>query len=319
MIGVVLILGALVFDSLYALLDHVHYADMVAALQATPARQLGFAICATALSYVALMGYDASGLRYAGAQVPPTTVATTSFIAYALGNTVGLGSLTAGAVRARLYTAAGVDAASVTAAVAFDASALGVSTTAFGAVGLLWGASHIAALTHLPASLLEAVALLVLAGVVAVLALCMRQRHVTLLGRWEIRLPPPALAARQFGISAADLSAAAAALWVLLPAGVVDLPTFVAFYALAVTLGVLCRSPGGLGVFEAVILLGCSGQAPPAQVLAALLFYRAIYFLLPLLVAAAMLAVFELREGAGAPFGRAAVRLSPRVLSLIHI
>lgn len=75
MIGVVLILGALVFDSLYALLDHVHYADMVAALQATPARQLGFAICATALSYVALMGYDASGLRYAGAQVPPTTVA----------------------------------------------------------------------------------------------------------------------------------------------------------------------------------------------------------------------------------------------------
>ena len=38
MIGVVLILGALVFDSLYALLDHVHYADMVAALQATPAR-----------------------------------------------------------------------------------------------------------------------------------------------------------------------------------------------------------------------------------------------------------------------------------------
>ena len=120
MIGVVLILGALVFDSLYALLDHVHYADMVAALQATPARQLGFAICATALSYVALMGYDASGLRYAGAQVPPTTVATTSFIAYALGNTVGLGSLTAGAVRARLYTAAGVDASSLLVSVRFS-------------------------------------------------------------------------------------------------------------------------------------------------------------------------------------------------------
>ncbi|MGD7340239.1 lysylphosphatidylglycerol synthase transmembrane domain-containing protein, partial [Ralstonia pseudosolanacearum] len=163
MIGIVLVLGALVFDSLYALLDHVHYADMVAALQATPARQLWLAILATALSYVALTGYDASGLRYVGARVPPGTVATTSFIAYALGNTIGLGSLTAGSVRARLYTAAGLDAASVTAAVAFDASALGVSTTAFGAVGLLWGAPHIAAQTHLPASLLEALALLVLA------------------------------------------------------------------------------------------------------------------------------------------------------------
>ncbi|MGD7201343.1 hypothetical protein ACQCRF_25220, partial [Ralstonia pseudosolanacearum] len=91
MIGIVLVLGALVFDSLYALLDHVHYADMVAALQATPARQLWLAILATALSYVALTGYDASGLRYVGARVPPGTVATTSFIAYALGNTIGLG------------------------------------------------------------------------------------------------------------------------------------------------------------------------------------------------------------------------------------
>ncbi|MGD7314236.1 hypothetical protein ACQCSJ_23815, partial [Ralstonia pseudosolanacearum] len=106
MIGIVLVLGALVFDSLYALLDHVHYADMVAALQATPARQLWLAILATALSYVALTGYDASGLRYVGARVPPGTVATTSFIAYALGNTIGLGSLTAGSVRAEERLAA---------------------------------------------------------------------------------------------------------------------------------------------------------------------------------------------------------------------
>jgi len=318
-IGVVLILGALVFDSLYALLDHVHYADMLAALQATPRLHLVLAILATAASYAALTGYDASGLRYAGARVAPGTVAATSFIAYALGNTVGLGSLTAGAVRARLYTAAGLDAARVTEAVAFDAGALGVATTAFGAVGLLWGAPHIASITHLPASLLAAVALLVLAGVIVLLVLCLRQRRVMLLGRWEIRLPPPGLAARQFVISAADLSAAAAALWVLMPAGAVDLPTFVAFYALAVTLGVLSQSPGGLGVFEAVILLGCSGQAAPAEVLAALLYYRAIYFLLPLVLAAAMLGVFELRSGAGAPFGRAAVKLSPGLLAALTL
>lgn len=319
-IGIVLVLGALVFDSLYALLDHVHYADMVAALHAMPLSRLLLAALATALSYAALTRYDASGLRYVGAHVAPGTVAATSFIAYALGNTIGLGSLTAGSVRTRLYTAAGVDADRVAEAVAFDASALGVSTTAFGAVGLLWGAPHIAAITHLPAALLEAVALLVLAGVVVLLALCLRQRHVTLLGRWEIRLPPPGLAARQFVISAADLSAAAAALWVLMPAGAFDLPTFVAFYALAVTLGVLSQSPGGLGVFEAVILLGCSDQASPAEVLAALLYYRAIYFLLPLVLATAMLGVLELRAGAGAPFapfGRAAVKLSPGLLAAL--
>ncbi|MDA4231620.1 hypothetical protein, partial [Escherichia coli] len=67
-LGIVLIVGALVFDSLYALLDHVHYADMVAALHAMPRSHVWLAILATVLSYVALTGYDASGLRYAGAQ-----------------------------------------------------------------------------------------------------------------------------------------------------------------------------------------------------------------------------------------------------------
>ena len=109
-------------------------------IAAQPASDLLLAGLATALSYLVLTGYDFSALKYAGAQVRSTTVLLTSFIAYALGNTVGLGVLTGGAVRMRLYTAAGIDAGRVAQAAAFNAGAFVIGMIAFGAAGLLWGA-----------------------------------------------------------------------------------------------------------------------------------------------------------------------------------
>ena len=101
---------ALVFDALRGLLHQVRYAEVVQQVAAQPTSNLLWAGLATVLGYFVLTGYDVSALRYAGAKVRRSTVLLTSFIAYALGNTVGLGVLTGGAVRMRLYTAAGVEA-----------------------------------------------------------------------------------------------------------------------------------------------------------------------------------------------------------------
>src|SRR3546814_10075698 len=68
--------------------------------------------------------------------------------------------------------------------------------------------------------------------------------------------------------------------------------------------------PGGLGVFEATLLLAYSGSLPVDRLAGALVLYRGIYYLLPLLVAIAMLAIFELRVGVAAPLTRVAARLS---------
>lgn len=121
-------------------------------------------------------------------------------------------------------------------------------------------------------------------------------------------------------IPVADIITAAAALWVLMLAGATDPSTSVTFYALTITLGMLSQGPGGLSVFGAVIPLGCSGQTPPTEVLAVLLFYRVIYFLLLLVVTVTMLSAFRLRLSVGAPFGRVAVKLSsglPVVLTVV--
>jgi len=313
----VLAVSALLFDALRALLREVSYAEVVQQIAAQPATSLLLSGLATVLSYLVLTGYDFSALKYVGVQVRRATVLLTSFIAYALGNTVGLGVLTGGAVRMRLYTAAGIDAARVTQAAAFNAGAFVIGMTAFGAAGLLWGAPDVAELVRIPGWLLRAIAILLLLAVGALIVAAARSRELRILNRWPVRLPPPELAIRQLLISALDLAASAAALWFLLPANIVGLPAFFAWYAMAVALGLLSHVPGGIGVFEAVILLACGGRAPPEQIIGALVLYRIIYYLLPLIAAAMLLAGYELRSGVAAPIRRAAVAISPMLLATL--
>lgn len=306
----------LVGHALHALLAEVDYDDVSQAMRDTPLEHIVWALIATALSYLALTGYDASALRYAGAKVNRGMVLLTSYVAYALGNTIGLGPLTGGAVRMRLYAAAGVEPPRITRAIVFNAAAFALGMSAFGALGLLWAAPEVAPQLGVPAMLLQGGALAVLLGLMVFLVLCRRQRNV-LIGRFSFALPEFDLALRQLLISAAELCASAAALWFLLPSGQIALPAFIAFYAIAVTAGILSHVPGGLGVFDAVILVACGSHVPAPLVVSALVLYRCLYYVLPLALATLLLAAWELRSGVGAPVGRLAVHQSPRLLAAL--
>jgi phosphatidylglycerol lysyltransferase len=124
----------------------------------------------------------------------------------------------------------------------------------------------------------------------------------------------------RFGLTALDILAAATALWVLLPTASTSFIAFAAVYAAALTLGVLSHVPGGLGVFEVAILFAIGNKAPPSAVAAALVVYRAICFLLPLLLATLLLASFEARRALdseiGQRVGRAAAQLAPSFIAV---
>lgn len=309
------LISLLLIDAFRALLGEVHYAEVMQQMAMEPLRDLVLAALATTASYIVLTGYDLSAMKYAEVQIRRSTVLLTSFIAYALGNTVGLGVLTGGAVRMRLYSAAGIEATKVAQVIAFNASAFTFGTAAFGAAGLIWGAAGVAELVHIPAWLLRVVGAIILLAVLAFVALAARRREVMIAWRWRLRLPPAKLALQQLLISAVDLLSSATALWLLLPPGAVEPGPFVAWYSIALVAGLLSHVPGGLGVFEAIILLACGDRAPVEQILSALVLYRVIYYLLPLILAAILLAAYEVRSGIAAPIGRAAVRLSPMLLA----
>ena len=314
-----LCLTALIGVSLRRLLAEVRYADVMAAVVDTPTPKIALAVVATAFSYLALTRYDASALRYVGAKVGGRTVVLTSFVAYALSNTIGLGPLSGGVVRMRLYSAAGVPPPQVARVIVFNAAAFGLGMLFFGAVGLLWGAHDVATSIHTHGWVLRLAAAAMLLVLIGFLWLCVRRRSIAIGRLWQLQLPPPELALRQLGISAVELAASAFVLWLLLPPGHIPLAAFIAFYAIAITAGIVSHIPGGVGVFETVMLLAAGNDVPRDAMLGALLLNRGIYYLLPLVVATGALIVYELRSGVVAPMGRMAVRLSPSLLAALTL
>jgi len=296
----------LLLSAVRDVLREVRYDEIVAAMKATSAAQVALAALATLLSYVALTGYDWAALRYAGARVGYPVVAPTAFAAYALSNTVGFGVLTGGAVRMRLYGDAGVEPTTISRAIAFGTISFGIGTGFVAAFGLLADASTVAPLLHVPSAVLRAAAAIWLVLVAALLAVCAGRRTFARAASRVVALPSPGLAAWQLLVSVADIVFAAAALWWLLPASNVGPLAFVGFFALATLLGVVSHSPGGVGVFEGVMLVTLSSAMPAGQLAGALLLYRGLYFFAPLALALVMLSAYELRAATLSPLGRAA-------------
>lgn len=102
-----------------------------------------FAIAATAVSYLALFGYDLSGLRYAKARPPFSSVVLASLCGYAIGNAVGLGAFTGGAVRYRIYTAAGLSPGQIARVILFISVALGIGLAVIAGLGLVLCADRV--------------------------------------------------------------------------------------------------------------------------------------------------------------------------------
>jgi uncharacterized membrane protein YbhN (UPF0104 family) len=120
-----------------------------------------------------------------------------------------------------------------------------------------------------------------------------KRRSVKIQG-WRLELPGFRLSLAQMLIGAADVCAGAGVLYVLLPPGHgIGYETFLAVYVVAVMLGIASHSPGGLGVFEATILLALSSM-PREPVLGALLLFRLCYYLAPFALALAMLGAYEI-------------------------
>jgi uncharacterized membrane protein YbhN (UPF0104 family) len=298
---------------------HIDFHLLVLALRATPTSSIAAALAATALSYLALVGYDVSGLRYARARVPLKTILVASFCGFAVGNCVGLGAFSGGAVRYRLYTAAGLSPGQIARAILFISIAFGVGLGVIAALGLLLDAREVSGLLGASLAPLRAGAATVLAVAIGFLVFCALRRTPWRRGPIQIDPPDTTLVLNQLLFTAVDVLAAAATLWVLLPSVGISFFSFAAIYAAALALGVLSHIPGGLGVFELAILYTVGHNVPVNAVAAALVTYRAIYFLLPMLLSTVLLASLELRRSLGTTtgrrIGRAASQLAPHFLA----
>ncbi|MFZ0890731.1 MAG: bifunctional lysylphosphatidylglycerol flippase/synthetase MprF [Candidatus Binataceae bacterium] len=273
----------------------IDYHAMVVALRRTPPSLVRASILLTVLSYLALVARDWCALAYVGVEVPSTAVWLASFCGSALGNAVGFGALSGRAVRDRVYGAVGVPPEQIARLVIFAHVGFALGLFAFAGLCSMFASRTLEGLWLLQTTALHVSGAVVLLVVAVAITVCVRRRTPLELGQLSIPVPTLSIMLLEVSVGAVDVVAASAALWVLLPAGRIDFVSFSVIFSAASALGVVSRIPGGLGVFDVVVLFALGKVAPPNDVAAALLLYRSVYFLLPLLFAATLLAGFELR------------------------
>jgi phosphatidylglycerol lysyltransferase len=280
--------------ALQHLLRDFHYHQIIAQLRSLSARQLLVAVLCTGCSYWALTFYDVSALRYVGIKLPYKLVAFASFTGYAISNNIGFALISGGSVRFRLYSAAGVSAGDIAKVVVFAAVTFMAGLAAIGSVAFLIAPGELGPVAHIAPMAASTIGALALALILATVATAAVNPRPIRIWRLRIALPSARMVAAQIVVSAIDISLAAAVLYIVLPPlNGIGYWGFLGLFSIALLLGVVSNVPGGIGVFESVMMLGLR-HADHAAVLGGIIAYRAIYFLLPLIVAGVLLAANEL-------------------------
>jgi phosphatidylglycerol lysyltransferase len=282
-----------------AAMQHVlrdfHYHQIIAQLKSLSAQQVLVALVCTVASYWVLTFYDVSALRYAGIKLPYKLIAFASFTGYAISNNIGFALISGGSVRFRLYSAAGVSAGDIAKVVLFAGVTFMAGLFGIGSFAFLIAPGELGPIAHIPPSAASTFGAVALALILATVVTAAVNPHPIRIWRFRIALPSARMVLAQVLISGVDISLAAAVLYVVLPPlHGIGYWGFLGLFSVALLLGVVSNVPGGIGVFESIMLLGLH-RTPAAAVLGGIIAYRAIYFLLPLIVAGVLLAANELR------------------------
>ncbi|MHB8901973.1 MAG: bifunctional lysylphosphatidylglycerol flippase/synthetase MprF [Thermoguttaceae bacterium] len=270
---------------------HLH--DIVENLDAIPRLSIVAAIALTCLNYTILVGYDLVATRFLGHRLPLRKVAFASFLGYVSSNNFGslLGSTT---MRYRLYSGWGLSSLDIVKLIGLLTLSFWLGLFAFAGVVFVIDPLSIPARIPLPFANVRPIGFGLLGLVGVYLALGVFRREPLRMRGWELRLPPWRVSVAQILISSADLAVAAGVLYLLLPRSMpLSYPQFVGVYLLAIVTSVFSNVPGGLGVFELVIVV-FSGSQDPHVLLGSLLVFRLVYYLLPLAIGAVVWAGYEM-------------------------
>jgi glycosyltransferase 2 family protein len=279
---------------LWYIVREIQPGELASAFANASLRQLGLACAFTALSYLLLTGYDALALKRLGLSIPYRTTALASFTSYSVSFTLGFPIVTGGTVRYWIYSPKGVRASEVASLTVIAGLTFWLGLGAILCASLFYATPSVAMLARTSPLVVQAVGGAVAIATLGYLAwIASGERTIRVRG-WNLPLPGLAITLGQMFLGAAEVCAAAAVLFVLLPGGHgIDYPTFLAVYVFACLVGIASHAPGGLGVFEATMLVALS-RLPFEPVLGALLIFRIIYYILPFILALVLLALNEM-------------------------
>ena len=292
--GLAALFFTVVASALTVLARRIDWGEVWDALVDMPAPLLWQAAGLAAISHALYSTYDLLGRAWTRHTMPTAKVMAVNFVSYAFN--LNLGALIgAFAFRYRLYSRLGLPNDVITRIVGLSLVTnwlgyllLAGAVFAFGGVAMPPG-------WDLSAGALRVLGVAMLAATLAYLLLCARsrRREWTLRGH-AVALPPWPLAWRQLAVSCANWALIGALITVLLGYRI-DYPSVLGTFLVAALAGVITHIPAGLGVLEAVFIALLGTRVPTSSLLAALLAYRALHYLLPLVVASLVALRLETR------------------------
>jgi glycosyltransferase 2 family protein len=288
---VALAVVALAAFLLYRTLSRYDYEELVASVTSIPPWRLAAAFGFAAMSYLCLTGFDFLALHYVGHRLPYRKVALASFTSLSLGHNIGLAALSSGAIRYRFYSRWGLETEDVAKLIIFCGITVGLGLATLGGLALALAPDLAADLTGLARPIVFALAALCFAVPIAWIALAATVKRTLCFRRWSIALPHPMLAAAQTVLGTVNFGFVAACLHQAL-SGIGEASYFsvASVYVIANVAALVSHVPGGLGVIESVV----THLLPEARTIGAVLVFRFVYFLVPLVLGGTLFALTEL-------------------------
>ena len=284
---------------LYHMLRGIDVAEVIDAIKGTEGTQIALAALFVAAGYFTLTFYDWFAVRAIGrTDVPYRINALAGFTSYSIGHNVGASVFTGGAVRYRIYSACGLNAIDVAKVCFLAGLTFWLGNAAVLGLGIAWHPEAAANIDQLPAWLNRAAAFLTILALIGYVAWVWAKPRVVGRGPWTVTLPGGALTLLQIAIGIVDLGFCALAMYVLVP----DEPnlgfvTVAVIFVSATLLGFASHSPGGLGVFDAAMLVGL-WQMDREELLAGMLLFRMLYYIVPFVISVILLTLREVIIGA---------------------
>jgi phosphatidylglycerol lysyltransferase len=280
--------------ALHRELSAVPYSRIRALVGAIPSLRLAAAVWLTAVCYLVLLGYDALALRYVRRPLAPRRTAFASFLAYAFSQNLGFSALTGASIRYRFWSAWGLSASEVAQGIAFTTCSFWLGVLFVGGTTLIVSPlPSVAGLALMPGGS-RALGVALLVPLAMYLLWAARATRPVVIRGWAFASPGFRLALAQTAVSCVDWVLAGAVLFVLLPhAPELTLARVLGVFIVAQIAALISHVPGGLSVFEWLVMTMLRPYLPADALIAALLAYRAIYYLLPLAVATLAFATYE--------------------------
>src|SRR6201993_1075658 len=284
---------------LYHMLRGIDVDEVLEAIKETETRQIAEAALFVAAGYFTLTFYDLFAVRAIGHRhVPYRINALAAFTSYSIGPNVGASVFTGGAVRYRIYSAWGLNAIDVVKICFLAGLTFWLGNAAGVGLGIAYHPEAAASIDQLPPWLNRTAAVATIFALLTYVAWVWVKPRQVGRGPWSVVLPGGPLTLLQIMIGIVDLGFCALAMYVLVP----DDPNLgfvvvAVIFVSATLLGFASHSPGGLGVFDAAMLVGL-WQMDREDLLAGMLLFRMLYYIAPFVISVILLTFREVIVGA---------------------